>query len=413
LRKNSTTILVVAIGLVVIALFTILNANQAKRYNWNPTFKQDGTEPYDFNLFNTTLKASYPDSAYQVITNLYADTSFLPAQNGLIVTIDPYFQLDSIEISKLLESAENGNKVFISSIKPARILEYLRPNCFADTGSPIKERRGKNIKPSVRNMQTSPDISYSIKQEKQRFAWTYFDFENCSDASKEIMGSFESIGDSFTNFIKLDYGKGSIYLHSTPLIFTNIHFKNKVVFLHSQDIFSMLPHENVYYVDTEYQSSSSGNAETPRISESPLRFILSNPPLKWAWYLIIALTILYVFNSVRRSQTSIPVFTLPENETANYLDVVSRLYQKEGNHKHIIGIQEKLLKRYLRNKYRLNLDRADANMYNEVAARLQLSPGYLKETFVTLDRAKNNSTLSDEEFKTIIKKIKEFYTKCP
>ena len=413
MRKNSTTILVVAIGLVVIALLTILNGNQAKRYNWNPTFKQDGSEPYDFKLFNTTLQASYPDSDYQVVTNLYTDTSFLMAQNGLTVLLDPYFQLDSIEISKLLKSAENGNKVFICSIKPARVLEYLRPNCFIDNSSPLKERRGKIIKPSVRNKQASPDISYSIKKEKQRFAWTYFDFENCPDASIERIGSFKSIGESYTNFVKLDYGKGSIYLHTSPLVFTNIHFKKKEVFQHSQEIFSMLPHERIYYVDTEYESQSSGNGDTPRISESPLRFILSNPPLKWAWYLIIALTILYVINAVRRSQKAIPVFTLPENETANYLDVVSRLYQKEGNHKHIIGIQEKLLKRYLRNKYRLNLDRADANIYNEAALRLQLNAGYLKETFVALDRAKNNSTLSDEEFKTIIEKIKEFYTKCP
>lgn len=167
----------------------------------------------------------------------------------------------------------------------------------------------------------------------------------------------------------------------------------------------------MYYVDLEYAESDYANK--PPVSESPLRFILANPPLKWAWYLILILTIIYVFNAMRRTQKPIPVYTLPENDTANYLDVVSRLYQKEGNHKHIIGIQEKLLHRHLRNKYRLNFNKPNQEFYIDAAKRLQMTPIYLKEKMTMLERAKNNSTLSDEEFKNIIDQIKEFYQKCP
>ncbi len=128
---------------------------------------------------------------------------------------------------------------------------------------------------------------------------------------------------------------------------------------------------------------------------------------------MLTLALLYILNSIRRSQRSIPIFQLPENEIANYLDVVSRLYQKEGKHKHIIGIQEKLLLQHLRNKYRLNFTNPDDTLYADAAVRLQMTPGYLKHFFQSLNRAKNNSTLSDEDFRKTIKNLNEFYQKCP
>ena len=125
------------------------------------------------------------------------------------------------------------------------------------------------------------------------------------------------------------------------------------------------------------------------------------------------MTLLFVFNSVRRRQKAIPVFSLPANETANYLDVVSRMYQKEGKHKHILGIQEKLIKRHLQNKYHLNFRLKDPESIEEAAMRLKIPAAYIRQLFTEIDRAKNNSTLTDEEFKNLIDKIKEFYQKCP
>lgn len=411
MKKNSNVPLALGIIAVVIALMALLFFNQEDRYNWNPTFQQSGDQPYDYSLFKKTIASSYDASDFHEIKNLYLDSSFLESQNGLIVSINPYLILDSIEISKLLESASLGNNIFISTLNPVSVLEVLRPPCVGEDFNSMDEKRAKTIIPSLFGESEGPEISYWVREDKERFSWTYFNFKNCPEQELEILGSFEAIGVHHANFVKFEHGKGSVYLHSTPLIFTNIHFKNDAVFKHSNHIFELIPHKKMYYVDLEYAESDYANK--PPVSESPLRFILANPPLKWAWYLILILTVIYVFNAMRRTQKPIPVYTLPENETANYLDVVSRLYQKEGNHKHIIGIQEKLLHRHLRNKYRLNFNKPNQEFYIDAAKRLQMTPIYLKEKMTMLERAKNNSTLSDEEFKNIIDQIKEFYQKCP
>ena len=399
---------------MVVILVVALYSLRQKNFNWHPTFHQNGEEPYDLSLFNKTIAASYVDKNYHEIKSLYSDTTFLPEQNALILYIHPYSQLDSTEVSKLLLSAENGNRVFISTDDPRYILKYLIPECIQQDHRTVNYKLAKTITPSLKNEGNGPPIFFSVREEVDRFKWYYFDLEHCDSPSVNMLGSFEAIGENYTNFLKIAHGDGFFYIHTTPLQFTNLHFKNEGVFAFTGEMMSLMPHQKIYYLNPEYDMPETpAYSEKPPVYDSILGFILNNPPIKWAWYIMLTLALLYILNSIRRSQRSIPIFQLPENEIANYLDVVSRLYQKEGKHKHIIGIQEKLLLQHLRNKYRLNFTNPDDTLYADAAVRLQMTPGYLKHFFQSLNRAKNNSTLSDEDFRKTIKNLNEFYQKCP
>lgn len=414
MKRNSNTVLIIGIVAVVIILLVVLYNLREKRYNWHPTFQQNGEEPYDLSLFKNTIAASYVKKNFYEIKSLYSDTTFLPAQNGLILFVNPYNQLDSSEFSKLLLSAENGNRVFISTPDPRYILKYLIPECINEEHKIIDYKLAKSIIPSLKNKGSGPQIYYSVREEINRFKWYYFDLDHCNSPSISRLGSFEAIGETYTNLLKIAHGDGYFYIHTTPLQFTNLHFRNQGVFEFTSEIMSLMPHQKMFYLNPEYEApAQSQRTEAPPAYDSILGFIFNNPPIKWAWYIILTLALLYILNSIRRSQRAIPIFQLPENEIANYLDVVSRLYQKEGNHKHIIGIQEKLLLQHLRNKYRLNFANADDAFYKDAAVRLQMDSTYLKHFFQSLNRAKNNSTLSDEDFRKTIRNLNEFYKKCP
>ena len=414
MKKNSNTVIIIGIAAVVIILLVALYTLREKRYNWNPTFDHNKEEPYDLNLFNKTIAASYPKENYHEIKSLYSDTTFLHAQNGLIIFVHPYNQLDSVEVSTLMQSAENGNRVFISAPNPRYILKRLIPECTNSEHRLVKTKLAKIIIPSLKDKGKGPAIFYSVREEVERFKWHYFDLDHCISETIDVLGSFEAIGETHSNFLKIAHGEGYIYIHTTPLQFTNLHFRNKNVFEFTSEMMSLMPHQKLYYLNPEYaRPAAPPPTERPPVYDSILGFIFNNPPIKWAWYLMLALAMLYILNSIRRSQRSIPIFQLPENEIANYLDVVSRLYQKEGKHKHIIGIQEKLLLQHLRNKYRLNFTNADDALYETAGMRLQMEPRYLKQFFQSLNRAKNNSTLSDEDFRKTIRNLNEFYQKCP
>ncbi len=416
MKDNRNTLIFVLIGVVLALLIAYFFFNQEEHYDWYPRYNNKTDQPYDISLFKKTLQASFGADNFKIVGNLNSDSAFAKADNALFIYVNPDPALDSSEIAALNAFTEKGNRVFISSNNPGPLLQNLFHDCLPNDSTFPKYtnyQRAKTIYLSIEkfNMDTALSLRYMVRDERIRFPWPYFDLQECELEEATVLGTFEAIDEKYINFIHIDHGDGGFYLHTTPLLFTNYHFKRIEGFEHSQRILSLIPHVRVFYYEPEYLRPS-GSREPP-ISESPLRFILSNPPLKWAWYLIIALTLIFVFNSVRRRQKAIPVFSLPANETANYLDVVSRMYQKEGRHKHILGIQEKLIKRHLQNKYRLNLRVKDPESTEEAATRLKMPGSYIRQLFTEIDRAKNNSTLTDEEFKTLIAKIKEFYQKCP
>jgi hypothetical protein len=167
--------------------------------------------------------------------------------------------------------------------------------------------------------------------------------------------------------------------------------------------------ETCYYLEPGYYDGS----DSPLIGESPLKFILAHPPLKWAWYLTLVLALFYIVNSMRRKQRAIPVRVLPENQTSAYLDMIYRLFRKEGSHRDIVQSQVKLLQSFLRNKYGLNAQKLNPEFYTLAAAKLKLDKNYLEQFFKQLERSRYNSTLNDSELMKIDREITEFYLRCP
>lgn len=416
--KNSRNIIIfIAIAVVLVVLVVIFFSSEKKNYNWNPTFNTTKDEPYDLSLFRKTLEASYGSDHFEVVSNLEKDSAMVNSTNALLVYVNRNLYFDSLEVAALRTFTEKGNRVLFSADHPSVFLRNYFHDCLPAKDAPRKYTaylRAKTARLSLKNSKSTTEfpVKYMVRDQNPRYPWQYFSLDDCEEKQVETEGSVHLIDREFTNFIRFSSGNGAFYVQTTPLVFTNYYFMKKEGFEFTSQLLDAIPHTNLLYYQPatlDMQPADSG----PAISESPLRFILSNPPLKWAWYLIIALTVLYVLNTLRRRQKVIPVFSLPQNETANYLDVVSRMYRREGKHKHIVAIQEKLILRFLANKYRINLKINDSDSMEEAGRRLQMKPAEIRHFFNYLERAKNNSTLTDEEFIETINQIKDFYKRCP
>lgn len=123
--------------------------------------------------------------------------------------------------------------------------------------------------------------------------------------------------------IRTFIGKGEIILVSTPLMFTN---------------YGILDHNNASYafqllsymkgkplVRIEAYGKHTGEARTP------LRYILSEPPLRWAIFSIFTLLILFMIFTAKRRQRIIPVIKTPPNRTFGFMELISNLYYQRHN----------------------------------------------------------------------------------
>ncbi len=411
--RNNRTFLLVGIGLLVLVLVVWLISLQPKKYVWSETFNNENSQPYDLSLFKSVLEASVPEGDFNVIRDLYTDTSFVNETGATMFYVADMAYFDSLQVSRLKQFMENGNTLVLSASNQHLLLEKILSDCISEEVPLVAYKEADTITSRLMGYQPESDLnlSFHVREKTRPYPWAYYKSSICRSENLGTLGTFEAGDSIYVDYLRIRTGEGELLAHATPLIFTNFHFKRPEVYAHINQIISGLTEGKILYLDPEAYVQDFHNQ--PMLSESPLRFILGNEALRWAWYTMIVLALIYVLNTMRRSQKSIPVLASPVNETALYLEVISRLYQKDGRHKHLVGVKEKMILHHLRDKYRLSVGKLDEAFFREASIRLQMDKDYLQNLFKELDRAKNNSTLSDEELQNIEQRITEFYQKCP
>jgi hypothetical protein len=183
-------------------------------------------------------------------------------------------------------------------------------------------------------------------------------------------------------------GSGNFLLHTQPAAFSNFHLLKGGHYKYAEDVLAAIPHGTLYWQTSDNLAGESG---------SPLRYILSQPPLKWALYLaLISLFIFMLFNA-KRKQRIIAEIEPVRNTTVDFAKTIGNLYYQEGNHhtiieKKIIYLLEKIRREYMIDTY--SLDEA-------FVERLHLKSGIDKEdiqnviNLVNIQRHKFESTEAD------------------
>jgi hypothetical protein len=153
------------------------------------------------------------------------------------------------------------------------------------------------------------------------------------------------------NFIKVPHVNGYFYLHTQPVAFTNFNLLKKDNFQYTENVLSYIPKGDVFWY-TKTQNNES-------ISDSPLRYIMSQPALKWAWYLfLIGLLIFIIFNA-KRKQRIVPILKPLPNLTLDFTKTIGNLYYQEGDHDNIIDKKIIYFLERIRNEYLIDTTKLD------------------------------------------------------
>src|SRR5690606_31789453 len=67
-------------------------------------------------------------------------------------------------------------------------------------------------------------------------------------------------------------------------------------------------------------------------ARTPVRYLLSQPPLRWAWFLSLLLVVLFILVHARREQRAIPIVLPPANTTRELAHTIGRMHWHQGDH---------------------------------------------------------------------------------
>ena len=165
------------------------------------------------------------------------------------------------------------------------------------------------------------------------------------------------------NFIKVKHGKGNFYLHTEPLVLTNYYLLQKKNVSYIADLLSYLPDNvpTVWFVKKDMAG----------VSQSEMRFILSNPPLKYAWWLFLAGIVLFIFFNAKRRQRIIPIIPPKQNKSVEFVKSIGNLYLNEGDSRDMMVKKAQ----YFLHRVRMELLIDTQNLDEEFINKLHLKTG--------------------------------------
>jgi hypothetical protein len=350
---------------------------------------------YWINIVEKPFDKTWKDLREDSVSNysLY----FLITKN-LVLSID--------QVNAMIEYVKAGNDLFISAdYVDSKLLDavYCTTNRM---GEIVNEVNGKMS-------DTHVSMFYGNDFKSPKYGYYYFPFLNYfssyDTAYTRVLGVNEM---NLPNYIVLFSGKGRLYLHLAPRIFSNYFLLTKDNYHYLKYVTGYLRPDPQYIYWDEYYKDFSSTKNKKNLDNddhfSSLNVINQNPPLRWAFYIALAGILLFILFNIKRKKRIIEMIKPNKNATVAFTETIGRLYlQQKNNH----DLAEKMITyfyEYLRKKYFLNTSIVNKEFINSLSGKSGVSKTNTIELFELIKNIQAQKDLTDEELLQLNLKIENF-----
>ncbi|HLY70995.1 MAG TPA: DUF4350 domain-containing protein [Puia sp.] len=349
---------------------------------------------YLFPSAKMTLNKTSPARNVEFYPASYSTTEATPKSKKAYVIISPQVIPNEYEISAMMSFVGDGNYIFISTFYISdSLLKSINAKTTVDRD---RLSYGDTLRVKIKNPVDYSRISFQYPGNSYGSYASTLDSEYAT-----ILGTDET---GHANFIKFTYkGDGAVFLHLAPMTFTNFFLLYKDNKSYYDLAFSYLP-KSITEIkwDDYFRYPNYGNF-------SSLKFLLSNPSFRWAfWLLLLLFLLIYLFES-KRKQRMIPAISPLRNTSLDFVTTIGRLYYQRRDN---LNLATKMSIHFLgqvRTKYNMQTSFLD----QEFTDRLAYKSGYNKDGVAKIIEyikvIQQQQFISDESLITFNKEIEQFY----
>jgi hypothetical protein len=361
-RKDYIALVIVILAITGIVFYTIYSSGKRKEaFYWEKTYQDRKVQPYDFGVFKGMLEHK-SGKDFEMVYDGLQEKIRLKQDNdsSTYLFIGRYCYLNRGEIDALLAFAHAGHEVvFIAEGLPDTLLQTLsyfsKPvniNRFDEAGVQVETFREQSKTKERRFYFRGIDQDTS----KEVIDWYYL------DEGGQLSYYFEGTGNRYIklgringklNAAKFKVGNGYVYIHTSPILFTNYALRNDSGFYYADEILSGINMNNLIY-DVYSRDYKPDSEHIQRKSDSPLSYILKQPALKMAWYLFLAAVVLFFLFKAKRKQRIIPVLEQKRNTSVKFIETLSGLFYSDANHQKMAETRMNLFLFFLRSKLNIS-----------------------------------------------------------
>lgn len=381
--------------LVLILGYMYLESTKKQPINWFPSYVAKHKLPYGTFVLREEMKQLFPSAEVKNINTppytYLEDTTRV----GTYFFVDEALNFGDAEFFRLLKFAERGNDVFIST---------------------------HGIKIDTLNFETKRLVSKNFEEK------VFFKLKNKAFKNKEFSFDRPFINQIFTkidtlnttilgitgylntnnerteegvNFVKYRYGKGTIYFHTFPEVFTNYSILKNPNQQHAANILSYVREDIPILWDSYYKTGKSKIV-------SPIYYLLHNKHLKWAYYILLMGVLFFVIFEGKRKQRSIPIRLPLKNQTIAFTRTIANMYFEKQEHKNIAEHKISYLLEYIRTKLHISTTLIDATFYEQVSSRSGNTYESVENLFKFCEQIHIKNEITSNELMKLNNKIEKF-----
>ncbi len=412
---------------VLLLVFFIFTRPKASKFNWRETYLEAQKDPYGSYVLHQLLSSYYADHTFKEIGEKVA--AELPARTSnpaSYVLLGEGMYLDSTDVARLLQFVRNGNQAFLASktIPFDLMFDLYYEECngqFWDDYSYIEDSlvTVNFFHPDLRQ-QGGFQFEYVYRHQPEVYSWNFIEHIYFCENEKGLkpLGFLDSMR---VNFVQVPYGDGSFFLHTNPLVFTNFHLLDTQGLAYASRVFSHLPAGTIYWDKVSRVDETIGRRHNDRLankptrrfsSDSPLKYILAQPPLAWAWYLGLLLGLAYLLFHAKRRQREIPVLAAKRNTSMEFLATIGSLHFMKQDHKKLALQKTKLMLAYIRERYHLGTHELDETFVSRLSERAEVPNSLIRRILQQRQAIHTASRISEKELIDYHQAMDQFYKQC-
>jgi hypothetical protein len=379
---------------IVFGLFLVVRLTSPRQFSWRVTYSHKDKNPYGTFALNALLPGFFEEKS---ITNSYQTLYELKdslTRNDNVLVLSSNFHAGKEDLAALLDHVNRGGSAFISaqyfSSAMEDTLEFsTKDYLFQNTDILL---RSDTSYLQFTNPELDTTARYYYKADDVHQYFNRFDTTRFSVVARNSLAQPVAL--------KTNWGHGVLILNSTPMVFTNIYLLEKKNNSFASGLFSYLPDGNMER--TEFYHL--GRME----SATPLRFILSNDALRWAYYLTISSILLFMIFEAKRKQRIIPVIRPLPNTTVQFVATIGNLYFQHGDHKNIADKKINFLLEQIRSRYFIPTNKLDDTFILLLAQKSGKPEREVIELFNTVNYISRSSVINVEILIDLNDKIEKF-----
>lgn len=407
-RSKNTGALFIAVAILLVGLL-LLMIFSGNRIDWSENYREQDALPYGTSLLQNLLERSAGERAFitidDTLKNSLPESGTTPNSTYIFVGRETYF--DDDDIDALIDFVSAGRSAYVVSHSFSELFlssvlfrvsddypyEELNEDFIEDLTIPSSigyDRLGREIDTTVTlTIADHPlkfEVTYFNENKVYMKAWIHFvnDIYTRDEDEVQPLGYMNGA----PNFIGLPLGDGVLYLHSTPLAFTNYWLSKKEGFAYANEVFKHLGEGDIlwdtFHREFRYMRNTPWRPPAYEHEDGMLSFILSKRELALAWFTLIIAGILYLIFGARRVQRPIPVVTPPQNTGLQFAETIGMMYRGEDEHHRLSALKMRLFKAHIRERYQLRAKLHEENpvvFYERLAEKSHVPASEIEAIF--------------------------------